>query len=131
MAPPAASTLTVERQGGRVTGAGYGVSNEMLHALGSGEPRAEATCDLHGLRSEAARARLERFILGSAERGLRAVLVICGRGAHSGSTGPVLRELAVATLGQPPVAERVLAFATAPAVLGGEGALMVRLRRRY
>ncbi len=122
--------LIVEREGGRLTGASFGVSRELLRELGSGAVQPEAACDLHGLRAEAARAQLSRFILSSAEHGRRAVLVICGRGAHSGSGGPVLLELAITTLTAPPVATHVLAFASAEAALGGEGALLVRLRRR-
>ena len=124
------SALTVERQGSRVTGASFGVSHETLHKLGRGGTRFEATCDLHGLRAEAARMRLERFIAESVALDRRAVLVICGRGVHSGLAGPVLLEMAVRTLGQPPAAQHVLAFASAAPAQGGEGALMVLLRRR-
>ena len=113
-----------------MTAASFGVSRAMLRELGRGALRPEATSDLHGLRAEVARAQLTRFILDSAEHGRRAVLVICGRGAHSGSTGPVLLELAITTLAEPPLAVHVLAFASAPPPLGGEGALLVRLRRQ-
>jgi DNA-nicking Smr family endonuclease len=122
-------TLVVEREGNRVTGAGFGVSRETLRALGRGEIRAEASCDLHGLHREGAAARLRRFIEDSAARGRRAVLVVCGRGLRSGPGGPVLLDVAVETLGESVVRRQVLAFASAPPARGGEGALMVMLRR--
>jgi DNA-nicking Smr family endonuclease len=132
-ARPAASApwaLTVERAGGRVMGAGAGVSHELVHDLGSGSLRAEATLDLHGLRAEVAGPRLVRFIATSAALGRRVVLVIGGRGAHSGPAGPVLLELAIACLSAPPAVAHVLAFVSAPPAWGGQGALLVRLRRR-
>jgi DNA-nicking Smr family endonuclease len=127
-AAPPVPGLTVEWTGGRVTGASFGVSHEMLRALGRGALRAEATCDLHGLCADVARLQLVRFITGSADRGRRVVLVVCGRGAHSGSVGPVLLDLAITALAEPPLAARVLAFVSAPPALGGQGALLVRLR---
>jgi DNA-nicking Smr family endonuclease len=112
---------------GRIRAAAPSVSRETVQALGKGAPP-EATCDLHGLRAEAAEARLARFIEDSVGRGLRRVLVVCGRGQHSGAAGPVLRELAVSALTGPAVGRHVLAFASAPPRLGGEGALLVLLR---
>jgi DNA-nicking Smr family endonuclease len=122
--------ISVERIGGRVAGAAPGVSRQLLRVLGKGELAVEATCDLHGMRAEAARARLRGFIEVSAERGRHCVLIVCGRGLHSGPTGPVLLELTTEALGQPPLGQHVLAFATAPASHGGEGALVVRLRSK-
>ena len=123
--------LVVEWQGRRVTGASFGVSHETLHELGRGGTRFEATCDLHGLRAGAAQVRLARFIVESVALDRRAVLVICGRGLHSGLAGPVLLEMAVRTLGQRPAAQHVLAFVSAGPAQGGEGALMVLLRRQF
>jgi DNA-nicking Smr family endonuclease len=122
--------LHVERCDGRVTGAAAGVSRETVRALGRGEPPAEATCDLHGLRAEAARARLERFIEESASRGRRVVLIVCGRGLHSGVQGPVLLELTIETLAGSSACRHVLAFTSASRGQGGEGALRVLLRHR-
>ena len=121
--------LAVEREGARVTGAGFGVSRETVRALGRGEIRFEASCDLHGLRAEAAAARLRRFIEESSANGRRAVLVVCGRGLHSGPDGPVLLEVAVETLCKVPARRHVLAFSSASPAQGGEGALLVMLRR--
>jgi DNA-nicking Smr family endonuclease len=58
------------------------------------------------------------------------VIVIHGRGLRSGEGGPVLPGLVVESLSTPPLASAVLAFVTAPARMGGPGALLVLLRRR-
>lgn len=125
--PPA---FHLERSGERILAMAPSISRETVRALSQGERPVEATCDLHGLRADAAHARLVRFIEDSVHRGRRRVLIVCGRGQHSGGQGPVLRELAVAVLAGPAVGRHVLAFASAPPGQGGEGALAVLLRRR-
>jgi DNA-nicking Smr family endonuclease len=122
--------LHVERSGDRVLAAAPSVSRETVRVLGRGDRPAEATCDLHGLRAEAARTRLLHFIEDSTLRGRRRVLIVCGRGQHSGAQGPVLRELAVAILAGPSLGRHVLAFTSAAPGQGGAGALAVLLRDR-
>jgi DNA-nicking Smr family endonuclease len=119
--------IAVERHQGLVTGAAAGVSRETIRALGRGEPPVETTCDLHGMRAEPARGRLRRFIEDAFHCGRRTVLIVCGRGLHSGPLGPVLLEVAIEVL----AADRchVLAFTSAPPRQGGEGALLVLLRK--
>jgi DNA-nicking Smr family endonuclease len=121
--------IVVERQGNFITGAAYGVSHQMVRALGRGEIRSEATCDLHGLGAEVARHSVERFIAISASAGRRAVLVICGRGQHSDDERSVLRDVIVDFLCSRPALSHVLAFSSAPSAQGGDGALVVLLRR--
>jgi DNA-nicking Smr family endonuclease len=122
-------TLVVARQDGGMTGASYGVSHETLRALARGEIRAESICDLHGLGAEAARHRIKQFIRESAGAGRRAVLVICGRGKHSGGESPVLRDVAVDELCSRSTRTQVLAFSTVAPARGGDGALAILLRR--
>jgi DNA-nicking Smr family endonuclease len=119
--------IAVRRHHGLVTGATPGVSRQTVRMLGRGELPVEATCDLHGMRAEPARGRLARFIEDSVRSGRRAVLVVCGRGLHSGPLGPVLLEVAIEVLAS--AHPQVLAFTSAPPRQGGEGALMVLLRR--
>jgi DNA-nicking Smr family endonuclease len=83
--------------------------------------------DLHRLNAVEARQVLDAGIRQARRDGLTCVLVVCGRGTHSGSDGPVLPELAIERLSEE-LAGDVLAFSTAPRKLGGEGALIVRLR---
>jgi DNA-nicking Smr family endonuclease len=121
--------LVVDREDGSITGASHGVSRETLRDLARGDIRAEATCDLHGLGVEAARRRIQQFLRDSAAAGRRAVLVICGRGLHSGGEGSVLREVVVSELCNHRAREHVLAFSTATPARGGDGALAILLRR--
>ncbi|MDH4225110.1 MAG: Smr/MutS family protein [Deltaproteobacteria bacterium] len=88
----------------------------------------DAELDLHGKTREQAVRALQSFILTSRRQGLRRVLVITGKGHHSGDEGPVLGRLAAHWLtknGTPYVWD----FQPAPPRLGGDGALVVRLRR--
>jgi len=112
----------------RLAGAS-GVSDAQLFALRRGEPEPEERIDLHGVRREAA-ARLLRDRLESARsRALRCVIVIHGRGQHSGSGEAVLRDALPGWLSTGAAAKHVLAFAPAPDRLGGSGATLVLLRR--
>ena len=120
--------LVVEREDGAITGASYGVSRETLRDLARGDIRAEIACDLHGLGAEAARHRIQQFVRDSAVAGRRAVLVICGRGLHSGGGGSVLRDVVVNELCSRQARTYVLAFSTATAARGGDGALAILLR---
>jgi DNA-nicking Smr family endonuclease len=63
-------------------------------------------------------------------KGRRCVLLIHGRGLHSGPGGPALRPALVEFLSRRPLAKHVLAFTSAPPRHGGPGALLVLLRRR-
>jgi hypothetical protein len=114
------------REGGG--GVAFGVSEETVWALRHGRFGFEAECDLHGLRVEGARRRLLGFVAECVRQGVRAARVICGRGVHSGSDGPVLPDLVAHTLARPPVAGRVLAFAPTSSDQGGEGAVAVLFR---
>lgn len=125
----AVDALIVDRQNGATTGASQGVSHETLRALARGDMGAESTCDLHGLGAEAARRRTQQFVRDSAAAGRRALLIICGRGLHSGGDGSVLRDVVVSELCSRQARAHVLAFSTATAARGGDGALAILLRR--
>lgn len=121
--------LHVEREPDGSVGLAFGVSRQTLSALRRGEFPFEARCDLHKLHAEPARRRLQDFVAECARRGLRAALVICGRGLHSGPDGPVLATVVSETLAQPPARRHILAFAPASAAQGGAGAVAVLFRR--
>lgn len=120
-------TMAVTEDPGRIEGAAYGVSHETLHKLARGQIRLEKTCDLHGLAAQVARHMCERFVVECARAGLRAVLIICGRGLHSGEDGPVLRKVVIEVLRSS--RQHVLGFTSLPPERGGTGALAVLLRR--
>lgn len=120
-------SITLTSDADTIQGAGYGVSHETLHKLARGQIRIEKTCDLHGLAAQVARHTCERFVVESARSGLRAVLIICGRGLHSGDDGPVLRDVVVDVLRS--ARQHVLGFTSLPPDRGGTGALAVLIRR--
>ena len=106
-----------------------GVSNAQLLALGRGDHEPEERIDLHGLRRDAA-SRLLFDRIGSARaRGLRCVSVVHGRGKGSGTGEAVLRDSLPGWLSKPACAKHLLGFAPAPNRHGGEGAILVLLRR--
>ena len=81
--------------------------------------------DLHGSNSETARRLLQEFLHAAAQRKLRCVLVIHGKGLNSESGEGLLRKLVRHWLTQHP---RVLAFCDAPLRNGGSGAVLVLLK---
>lgn len=92
-----------------------------------GQLRLEAELDLHGLTVDEAVAKVRFFLQNATFQGFQAVLIITGRGLHS-SDGPVLRETVTKLLGQ--LREQVLEWGLAPRRYGGDGALVVFLRRQ-
>jgi DNA-nicking Smr family endonuclease len=118
----------VTREGERVYGLARGVDPAHLRRLRRGEPEAERELDLHGLSSREAREDVGFEIREAYEAGERCVRIVHGRGSRSPG-GPVLKEALLEWLQQPPLADLVLAFASAPPAEGGAGALRVLLRR--
>ena len=98
-----------------------------LKQLRRGTIRLDYELDLHGLTREEAAHALETFIKGAYRRGQQAVLIITGRGNHSPDE-PVLKRSAEKWLkegGAPMVAE----FFSAPRQFGGDGAIVVFLKK--
>ncbi len=101
-----------------------GVSQEVVRKLRRGHWSLQAQIDLHGLRTEAARAALAQFIRDAHKLGLRCVRVIHGKGLGSPGRVPVLKAKVQRWLVQK---NEVMAFAQARASDGGNGALVVLL----
>ena len=96
-----------------------------LRRLRRGHFRVEDEIDLHGLNASEARQALADFLQEAAERRLRCIRVIHGKGLRSGPTGPVIKRRVGRWLRR---REEVLAFATARPVDGGTGAVYVLLK---
>jgi DNA-nicking Smr family endonuclease len=122
-------TVNIEKNG-RVWGRGAGVSETTMRSLAKGEFPVAATCDLHGYRDETARRRVKSFLTESQQRGRHVVLVICGRGLHSGPLPSVLRQATLDVVGKAMGDGLVLAAVSAPPAHGGEGAVLVMLQRK-
>ncbi len=101
------------------------IPNKRLRELRMGQIKWESRLDLHGLKAEAAREALYRFIKIQTEQGKRCLLIIHGKGGHQGAP-PVIKNLVNRWL---PQFDEVLAFHSAQAKDGGHGAVYVLLKR--
>ena len=101
-----------------------GIAPEVVRKLRRGVWAIQAQLDLHGLRREEARERLNRFIHDARRAGLRCVRVIHGKGNGSPGREPVLKRKVQTWLVQK---NEVIAFTQARASDGGTGALLVLL----
>ncbi len=104
-----------------------GIQTRLLKKLRTGQLPVEDELDLHGYKLEAAREALRSFLSAAAQRGCRVVCVIHGKGLHSDTEGVAkLKSFVAQWLKAWP---SVLAFVSAPAQLGGTGAVLVLLKR--
>lgn len=84
--------------------------------------------DLHGLKAQEARTELANFIRAHYVKGTRCVLIITGKGKNS-PTGSILKPTVHSWI-QSEGAPFVKSYGTAPRMQGGEGALVVYLKKR-
>jgi len=102
-----------------------GLPRLTLRKLKRGTYAVEDELDLHGNQSDAARLVLQEFLHEAAQRRLRCVRVIHGKGMNSRGGDAVLRRLTRNWLTQHP---QVLAFCAAATGQGGEGAVLILLK---
>jgi DNA-nicking Smr family endonuclease len=93
-----------------------------------GELTIDARIDLHGFTLEQAHAALGGFVRREHGRGSRCVVVVTGKGHHSGE-GKIRRETPH-WLNQPALRPLILAVTEARTRDGGTGAFYVLLKRR-
>ena len=128
-AEPDPLRFTIEQDGELWTARANGIDRALLRKLGTRRFGAEARLDLHGQTRREALRSLERFLTTAYGTEARALLVVHGRGLHSGEEGPTLRETVRDFLTRGACAATVLAATTAPPALGGSGATLIWLRR--
>lgn len=102
-----------------------GLNRMTLRKLRHCEWRIQDELDLHGLNIEEARKLLAEFLLDAAQRGLRCINVIHGKGWRSEGRDGILKVHTRHWLAQHPL---VLAFCEAPVNAGGCGAVWVLLK---
>jgi DNA-nicking Smr family endonuclease len=102
-----------------------GLSRAVLRRLRSGHWATQDQLDLHGSRSDEARALIAGFLAQAVKRGLRCVLVVHGKGGRSKNGEPVLKRKVAGWLTQ---RKDVLAFCQARPADGGGGAVAVLLQ---
>ena len=102
-----------------------GIGIDVVRKLRRGVWVMQAEIDLHGLRRDEARERIDAFLRDAARDGLRCVRVVHGKGLGSPGREPVLKVKVKSWLVQ---RNEVLAFTHARPADGGHGALLVLLR---
>lgn len=121
--------MEIDNTGEQISGRSLDVDRKLLRQLRQGEPAPQATLDLHGRTAAFARDAVARFVANAVAGGKISVLIVHGRGHHSGNDGPVLKNVVVQVLSSSAMQAFVLAFTSAPRALGADGATLVRLRR--
>ena len=106
-----------------------GLDPVMMQKLRQGSFSPEAHVDLHGLNTQQAFETLRGFFKGSWYRGLRCVIVVCGRGKNSPDGIGILREKLQLWFTQEPFKRVILALCTAKSHDGGAGAVYVLMRK--
>ncbi len=96
----------------------------VLQRLRRGHYAAQDELDLHHSDATQAEALLRRFLKESGQAGMGCVRIVHGKGLHSDSGVPVLKNLVDRLLRQ---RADVLAFHSAPSAQGGQGAVLVLL----
>jgi DNA-nicking Smr family endonuclease len=104
-----------------------GLPAQLLRKLKRGHWSVQDELDLHGARSDEARALFSGFLRESLRRGLRCVRLIHGKGLRSAQGEPVLKRKVGRWLAQ---RDDVLAFVQARPEDGGGGAVVVLLKSR-
>ena len=102
-----------------------GIGPDTVRKLRRGHWVIQNELDLHGMRSDEARAALAEFLRNADKRGLRCVRVIHGKGLGSVNKEPVLKGKVRNWRAQK---AEVIAFCQARAADGGSGALLVLLK---
>ncbi len=102
-----------------------GIGIDVVRKLRRGVWVMQAEIDLHGLRRDQARERIDAFLRDAAREGLRCVRVVHGKGLGSPGKEPVLKARVKSWLVQ---RSEVLAFTHARPADGGHGALLVLLK---
>lgn len=101
------------------------VPPRVLQRLRRGDYSAQDEIDLHHCDATQAEMLLRRFLKESRQAGLGCVRIVHGKGLHSDSGVPVLKNLVDRLLRQ---RTDVLAYHSAPAAQGGHGAVLALLK---
>jgi DNA-nicking Smr family endonuclease len=103
-----------------------GIATRIQRQLRRGQFSVQADIDLHHMTADAARIAIKEFLDDCRRNGELCVKIIHGKGLRSKADGPVLKRLTDHLLRR---RSDVLAFASARAVQGGTGAVIVLLQR--
>ena len=104
------------------------LSQSHLKQIKQGKLEPEGIIDLHGYRLHAAKITLQKYILNAYEKDLRNILIITGKG-HNNS-GLLKKEVPL-WLNEKTLIKFLVNFETAPKRLGGEGAILIRIKNKH
>jgi DNA-nicking Smr family endonuclease len=121
--------FTIQYTDEYMEGVAPGVDRSVPQGLHRGDYAVQGHLDLHGYTVDEAKGLVDRFVMQAYSSGRRCVRLVHGRGRNSRDNRPVLKEQVQLWLSQGRLSRFVLAFATAPGVDGGAGAVYVLLRR--
>jgi DNA-nicking Smr family endonuclease len=121
--------FTIQYTDEYMEGVALGVDRSLAQGLHRGNYAVQGHLDLHGYTVDEAKGMVDRFVMQAYSSGRRCIRLVHGRGRNSRDNRPVLKEQVQLWLSQGRLSRFVLAFATAPAVDGGAGAVYVLLRR--
>ena len=102
-----------------------GCQNRRFQRLKRGKIKIAASCDLHGCTAEQAKQQLSSFLNQLMLHSTECALVICGKGLHSPSHRPIVKNIAAALMR---LHTKVLAYCPALQKDGGHGAFYVLIR---
>jgi len=104
-----------------------GISERIWRKLRRGQFAVQDEIDLHHHNAPQAEVLLRAFLLECRERDHLCVRIVHGKGLHSKAGMPILKNVVETTLRR---RADVLAYVSAPAAMGGGGAVLVLLSRR-
>ena len=103
------------------------VSSSQLELINKGKVKPEGILDLHGYKLKDAKITLQKYIVNAYEEKVRTILIITGKGQNS--TGILKKEVPL-WLNDKMLASLLVNYKIAPKNLGGEGALLVRIKNK-
>lgn len=118
---------TMEPSPVRRQGAAQDIEPGRKHRIAREREPIGAHIDLHGMTQEQAKVVLEGFVLRSWNEGMRAVLVITGKGLRGDG---ILRRMTPEWLAAPRLRAVVAGISESHRRHGGEGALYIALKRK-
>ena len=103
------------------------VSSRQLELINKGKVKPDGILDLHGYKLKDAKITLQKYIVNAYEEKVRTILIITGKGQNS--TGILKKEVPL-WLNDKMLASLLINYKNAPKNLGGEGALLVRIKNK-
>ena len=98
-----------------------------FNLLKRGKIKPDGIIDLHGYKLKTGKTKLKSYIIHAYEKNLRNILIITGKGHKN--TGVLKKEVPI-WLNENETKSYLVDFEIAPNHLGGEGALLVRIKNK-